>query len=373
MKMLKKLAALTLSATLFTATVLGFGTQQASAQGESPGNALDAQTMFYFPVDVEGHWAADRLHDFVYSDIIKGYVTADAEGLDQVEVRPNNPISRAEFVAILVRALHLTSTAPAKTFRDVKAGQWYYEPIRIASSLGIVSGLSETEFAPTRPIRRDEIATLVVRAFDKTVNFTEGQAKAFTDVPNYWATPFINNASRAGIINGYTGGLFKPAANATRAEAVTMLYNSLRKEVGTLPADDDLTQIVLGSTNESAAAISSGDYTLLDNVANKYHTAKDKVIIQQTDEVLQEITTANNLTLKMTPQNLTTQVTQKSDRFATVTLSGSMEVVVNSPDTSVTRKQNAASIYYLRKLPGENTWRIYHSVSTAEEGSMFPF
>ena len=54
---------------------------------------------------------------FYYADIIDGY--ADSDGF--MYVRPDQDITRAQFVKIIVSALNLKSDGPGKTFKDVKS------------------------------------------------------------------------------------------------------------------------------------------------------------------------------------------------------------------------------------------------------------
>src|SRR3954468_12462924 len=92
----------------------------------------------YFPMDdfFYEHWAYEEVTDLINADIIDGYV--NSEGF--MYVRPDQDITRAQFVKIIVSALGLSSNGKGKVFKDVKPNQWYSEPIRIASDLGIIHG-----------------------------------------------------------------------------------------------------------------------------------------------------------------------------------------------------------------------------------------
>ena len=199
----------------------------------------------YEPQDIDGHWAFETLADFVNADLLKGY--SEVDGL--INLLPDKSITRAEFVTILVRAMGLQKQPNAKIFTDVTSDQWYYDSVIIAASNGIVNGMSEKNFEPNREVRRDEIATMLVRAYENSIDFV-GQPKQFTDVAIDWAKSYIDKASRAGIINGYTETEFKPSNKATRAEAVTMLSRALHLEKDSLPADKTLVDMVLDSESD---------------------------------------------------------------------------------------------------------------------------
>lgn len=314
---------------------------------------LDSMDM-YFPTDIEEHWAYYELDNFVNADLLRGYV--DLEG--NVTLKPNQSISRAEFVAILIRALGLTSETEGKTFADVEEGKWYSEPIRIASSLDIVGGISDTKFGTNQPIKRGEIATMVVRAFSSSVQF-DGPTTTFSDVPDYYAKPFITQASQAGIVRGASATEFKPFANAKRAEAVVMLQRALDLQSSELPEDEVLIRAILDSEEmenqiykdksyekfeEGQALFYTGYYLALNQFTSQELTA----LVDQGYEVGME---------KLTDQTLT--VLNKTDRFAVIeSKDGSYKTSM-----SIDNEQNIENIptdgQYLLKKMQDNSWKIY--------------
>lgn len=76
---------------------------------------------------------------------------------------PNSTMTRAEFAAVVVRALGLPEKNGG-SFADVTSGDWFYRYIGTASAYGIVNGVSDTEFAPNGTITREEAAVMTVRA-----------------------------------------------------------------------------------------------------------------------------------------------------------------------------------------------------------------
>ncbi|WP_336787464.1 S-layer homology domain-containing protein [Paenibacillus sp. MMO-177] len=320
----------------------------------------------YFPGDIDDHWAYDELDNFVNADLLKGSLDSAGNTL----VKPDLAISRAEFVAILVRALGLTTADAGKTFADVPAGKWYTDPIRVASSLGIVNGLTETTFGPNELIKRGEIATMVVRAFESSVKF-EGEAKTFSDVPEYFATPFIAKASQAGIVRGATATTFKPYANATRAEAVVMVQRALDLQAGSLPEDATLTTLIDEYETKETEVVNSQDFTKLGDVLDKYMTgyakAQNAVDYQDYSELAKE---GYTLTLeKLTPQKY--EITLKTDRFAAIHATGSTyKVTVKGKTDADTQTQNVPRDgYYLLKKMDDNSWKIYMFASDTDDAS----
>lgn len=334
---------------MLLASLLLLPLQAVKAEAAEP-RALD----LYFPADIEEHWAFEELDNFVNADLLRGY--QDAEG--NVWIKPNNSISRAEFVSILVRALGLTSTEAGKTFADVETGKWYADPIRIASSLGIVNGISDTKFGPNTLISRGEIATMVVRAFESSITF-EGEMKEFSDVPDYFAKPFILKASQAGIVRGATATEFKPYDNAKRAEAVVMLQRALDLQKVALPEDAALTSVI----SEAEA----NDFQIFkDKTYDQFHDAHDKYFTgyylstsySLTEQLLSLIDEGVSIEVeKVSDQTLT--VVEKSDRFAVVESSGgSYTTTTTFENDTTTETIHSDGIYYLKKME-DGSWKVY--------------
>ena len=90
----------------------------------------------------------------------------------------------------------------------------------------LVSGYLTDEFKPQRPMTRAEFAALVNRAF---VQQPASDPLAFEDVPEeFWGRDAIANASQAGFFVGYGDNTFRPHQPLTHGEALTALQQGLR-------------------------------------------------------------------------------------------------------------------------------------------------
>lgn len=318
--------------------------------------AEEIELSMYFPMDIDGHWAYDELDNFVVADLMKGYV--DSEGV--VTIKPDKSVTRAEFVALLVRALGLTSNQPGKTFSDVGTNQWYYEPIRIASSLGVVNGISDKEFGPNKLINRGDIATMIVRAFDDTVSFVPNPAALpFVDVPQYYASPLIKDAYHAGIVNGVTVKEFKPFANAKRAEAVVMLQRALDLQESDLPKEEMLKSIIIEADNKEHNTINYDLLHALNPNYSTHYTGFQLAANRAYGDVLQDIR-AEGYTMSISetsPRNL--EVLFTSDRFAIVSSTGGAYRFAYAIDGEKSEEtQTNDGLYYMKKME-DNSWKIY--------------
>lgn len=110
-------------------------------------------------------------------------------------------------------------------FTDVKEGQYYYKAVLWAVENGITTGTGENLFSPRKTVNRAEMVTFLFRS-EITEEITAG--KSFDDVKadDYFADS-VAWAVNKGITNGMGNNKFMPAEDCTRAQIVTMLYRNL--------------------------------------------------------------------------------------------------------------------------------------------------
>ena len=167
------------------------------------------------PNDINLHWAENTIIDF----IDKGYINGYSDGT----FRPNNSITRAEFVKIVNNMFGYTSVGSVP-FNDVISGAWYYNDVAIAVKAGYINGKNATTFAPNDPITRQEVAKILTTIMNNS-DTNHDKLNTFKDGNNTadWAKSYVEGAIEAGYLNGDTEGNLNPTSNITRAEAVTML------------------------------------------------------------------------------------------------------------------------------------------------------
>ena len=141
---------------------------------------------------------------------------------------PGNPISRGDFVLMLDRTFDFPSTALGG-FPDVPQNSYYAAAIRNASAAGVATGLSDGTFRPNAPISRAEAMTMLYRAVQlKGWTMGAGSTSLLTlypdgsTVPQY-AQKAMSVMIDAGIIGGTGAGLLEPNRSMTRAEMAVVL------------------------------------------------------------------------------------------------------------------------------------------------------
>ncbi len=136
--------------------------------------------------------------------------------------RPLLPISRAEFTKLVVKSQNIpVATAFTGRFPDVPKSHWAWPYIEAAAQRGLIEGRPSGLFAPDEPVQRQEAAKIIVLAKNYTID-TSG--KQFADVPmSLWSFPFVMTARKNGVITGYSDGTFKPLDAAKRAEVAAII------------------------------------------------------------------------------------------------------------------------------------------------------
>ncbi|WP_416336308.1 DUF1565 domain-containing protein [Calothrix sp. UHCC 0171] len=113
----------------------------------------------------------------------------------------------------------------AVTFKDVSPNYWAKAYIEALASRNIIAGFPDGTFKPDAPVTRDQFAAIIAKAFNPA---PKREAIAFTDVKsNYWAFQVIQVAVRGGFISGYPDKTFKPQQQIPRVQVLVALANGL--------------------------------------------------------------------------------------------------------------------------------------------------
>ncbi len=141
---------------------------------------------------------------------------------------PHRTITRAEFVTILVRLLKLELVDTDAVYSDVGMDDWHCQYVASAKRHGLVSGFEDNTFRPDGSITREEMATIIGRAYtldDKAVQL--GDEREVSD----WARVYVIRIAANGIMTGYDGR-FEPKTSVTREMAAVVavrLYETYPK------------------------------------------------------------------------------------------------------------------------------------------------
>ena len=172
--------------------------------------------------DLAGYsWAENAIYSLCDKGIVNGY----GDG----SFAPGENITREAFVKLIVSAFGIEQGDSSAEFSDVAADRWSHDVISAAAAADVVTGVSDTEFAPERNITRQDAAVMIYRALlykDKEVS--EGTL-SFTDADSIsdYAQTAVGALCASGIINGMENGSFSPFDNTSRAQAAVMIYRAV--------------------------------------------------------------------------------------------------------------------------------------------------
>ncbi|WP_419873664.1 S-layer homology domain-containing protein [Candidatus Pristimantibacillus sp. PTI5] len=174
--------------------------------------------------DMVNHWARTNVERAVELGIVNGY----GDGT----FMPGRSITRAEFTAMLVRALEIpaadSETAAFSDTADIPS--WARAYARIAADRGFIKGYEDGSFRANQPVTRAEMTVILTRVLGLTIDLNDRTAFADRDQIPAWAEPSIAAAVEIALVQGQGGNRFAPNASATRAEAVTLMLNMLDKK-----------------------------------------------------------------------------------------------------------------------------------------------
>jgi hypothetical protein len=223
--------------------------------------AVSAETAL---TDFNGHWAASTISRWIDQGLIKGY--------EDNTIRPDNPVSRAEFVSMVNRAWGISNDGYSSVFQDVARDKWCYSDIAAAYNLGYISGSSPEIFEPDSTITREQAAVMIARLLTLEANSQNNVLFEIADHEQLvdWSRPYVETVFAQGILNGYPDKTFRPTRSVTRAEAMIIIDQAVRNtgtivvygQAGTYGPESG------SKTIDGNVIISNADITLQNTIIN---------------------------------------------------------------------------------------------------------
>lgn len=113
----------------------------------------------------------------------------------------------------------------SSSFYDVNANYWASPFIQELAQRGIIAGFPDGRFGPEEPVTRAQFAAMINKAFQKS---QVRQSIRFADVPsNFWASRAIQTAYTTGFMSGYPNSIFQPNQAIPREQVLVSLANGL--------------------------------------------------------------------------------------------------------------------------------------------------
>ncbi len=278
--------------------------------------------------DTASHWAKSNIEYMVEKEILSGYPDGT--------FRPNNTVTRAEFIKMLDATFGLRETI-AINYSDVSSDDWFYSYVQQAAAQGYLLDYG-AKLDPNGQLNREEAAALLARYLSLSPDnkAAPGTFPDYMDISSQYRD-YVLQCVAAGILKGYDDGEFKPQRTLTRAEALAILYRSAGTIYRISSSGTD------GAAAPSNASVTSGNITVSNaNLQGSVYVTegassgtvtftgcniRGTLFLRGTTKLVLDSTTANNIV-----------VMSADDHISGITLT-------NNSNINDIRLDSAASLY----------------------------
>lgn len=179
--------------------------------------------------DISGHWAENYIRQSAELGLVEGY-----QGL----YRPNDTMTRAEFVTILWRAMGEPEPSKKASFTDLTQ-EWYLDAVAWAEENSVVNGMGDGLFAPNGSVTREQLVTILHRLAGNPMGMElmlsgiyddqysdSGQIGDWAKASLYWS---IYEGIYCGENAEEIGSTLAPKSAANRAQIAVMMIRYLKE------------------------------------------------------------------------------------------------------------------------------------------------
>lgn len=213
-------------------------------QPSTPSPAQLSQARRTFP-DIQGNWAQTFIEALAARDIIVGFPDGT--------FRPNDPVTRAQFAAMIRKAFERQPERQGIDFVDVPARYWGFEAIQEAFQTGFLEGYPNNVFLPEQNIPRVQVLVSLVSGLDlsppaRTDGVLTAAYEDATQIPEYARTSIAAATINELVVNYPNIAFLNPNQVATRADVAAFIYQALVKEgaLPELPPTDVASRYIVG-------------------------------------------------------------------------------------------------------------------------------
>jgi hypothetical protein len=187
----------------------------------SPAPAV-AQAINFSDVS-SSYWAASFIQELAQRDVIAGFPDGT--------FRPNDPVTRAQFAAMVRKAFNKNKIRNAVNFVDLSSTYWAYSAIREAYEMGFLSGYPGNVFRPTQNIPREQVLVSLANGLNYTAsNAVSADLQVYNDassISSYARNSIAAATEKSIVVNYPVVETLNPTRNATRAEVAAFIYQAL--------------------------------------------------------------------------------------------------------------------------------------------------
>lgn len=185
--------------------------------------------------DMPQNWSKDAMEFAVKNNFITG--------VGEDKIAPKAALTRAQLAAILSRVMQTGAgdVSVLDNFTDADKNAWYAGAMAKAVELNILYGDGDSIY-PDRPVTRQELFTILVRAFSVTGG-DESTLASYNDAGSIssWAKAAISAMIAQGYASGYEDKTLRPAQQVTREEFAQLLHR-MREHYSSSDTSEDKTE-----------------------------------------------------------------------------------------------------------------------------------
>lgn len=217
------------TAILVVRASLGIEVENVTVQDNKANSSATQSALKGFKDVAKDRWSHDAIMEMVKIGMFAGTTSPDANGMGTFE--PTATMTRAQFITVVTRYLYKDQLDGMKTDNGVA---WYNNNYIVAVMKGIVR---ENEFSYdslNKPITRQEMAMIMVRACEK-IGDTAKDLVPTTRIADYntigtYYQLYVRQAFSMGLIAGYDAqGTFGPKDTLTREQGAMVVYRLVNK------------------------------------------------------------------------------------------------------------------------------------------------
>ena len=233
-----------------------------------------------------GYWAQTFIQELASRDIIKGFPDGG--------FRPNDPVTRAQFAAMLSKAVKKAPMRDGVTFVDVSSSYWAASAIQTSYTTGFMSGYPGNVFEPTQNIPRVQVLVSLANG----LNYSATQApetilQTYADasgIPNYARNSVAAATENRLVVNYPNVQFLNPNQTATRAEVAAFIYQSL---VRSGQANAIASPYIVGQTTTTPPVQNQVRIPAGNTIAVQY--SKDKILLGPDEKVPLVLNVSQNI------------------------------------------------------------------------------
>ncbi|RXJ02266.1 S-layer homology domain-containing protein [Anaerobacillus alkaliphilus] len=232
--------------------------------------------------------------EFGYANVITLANQGIIKGYDDGSFRPNHRLNRADAAVLFQRALKLPA-AQGTSFKDVRTGLYYTSAAAATKQAGIFRGNPDGTFGPTDRLTREQMASVLVRAFElKPVSTTSVKINDQRLIAQAHLQDVIT-LYQNGVTKGKPGDVFDPKGFVTRAEFTVFLFRAM--ELGTIPTQGGTTPAPGAPAPGVPGVGSSTQLTSIFTVDSNNNGRIDAVLLQFSVSIASSSVEANKFTV----------------------------------------------------------------------------